>query len=74
VNRKRGNPNWGKPEGAVVANPAPTSFEEIVKKLRLRRVDYLCSQQLKDWVRKNKDRKYVPLDLLEAWNFEAEGE
>ena len=58
----------------MVANPAPTSFEEIVKKLRLRRVDYLCSQQLKDWVRKNKDRKYVPLDLLEAWNFEAEGE
>jgi hypothetical protein len=74
VNKKRGNPNWGKPEGAVAAKPAPTSFEEIVKKLRLRRIDYLCSQPLKDWVRKNKDRKYVPLDLLEAWNFEAEGE
>jgi hypothetical protein len=74
VNKKRGNPSWRKPEGAVAANPAPTSFEEIVKKLRLRRVDYLCSQQLKDWVKKNKDRKYVPLDLLEAWNFEAEGE
>ena len=74
MNKKRGNPNWGKPEGAVVANAAPTSFEDIVKKLRLRRVDYLSSEQLKDWVRKNKDRKYVPLDLLEAWNFEAEDE
>src|SRR5438477_11971564 len=32
---------------------------------------YVNSVQLKDWVRKNKDQKYVPSDLLKAWDFEA---
>ena len=72
--KRRGNPNWGKPQDAVAVNVPPTYFEETVKKLRLHHADYLRSQALKDWVRKNKDRKYVPLDLLKAWNLEAEGE
>jgi hypothetical protein len=74
VGKRRGNPNWGKAQPAVAESIAPTSFEEVVKKLRLCPAQYLDSQALKDWVRKNRDRKYVPLDLLEAWNLEAEGE
>ena len=72
--KKRGNPNWGKPE----LNPAPytgaTSFEEVVKKLRLSPPEYGNSAQLKDWVRKNKDQKYVPSSLLELWGLEVKGE
>jgi hypothetical protein len=71
---KHVNSNWGKPQPAVAETVPPTSFEAIVRKLRLRPAQYLQSQALKDWVRKNRDRKYVPLDLLEAWNLEAEGE
>jgi hypothetical protein len=26
---------------------------------------------LKEWVKKHKDSKYVPQDLLEAWGIEA---
>ena len=68
----RGNSNWGKPQSAVAESVLPTSFEEIVKKLRLRPAEYVQSQELKQWVRQNLDRKYVPLDLLEAWHFEAD--
>jgi len=72
VSKRRGNPNWGKAGAAIAVNVPPTSFEQIVRKLRLRPPQYLGSQALKDWVRKNRDRKYVPLDLLQAWNLDAE--
>jgi hypothetical protein len=33
--KKRGNPNWGKPDMNVGPYTGATSFEEIVKKLQL---------------------------------------
>jgi len=68
--KKRGNPNWGKPDAPVV----PTSFEEVVRKLRLSPADYEGSLQLKQWARKNKDQKYIPDDLLKLWDFEVKGD
>ena len=53
------------------ADVQPSSFEQIVRRLRLSPDQYLGSVQLKEWVRKNKDQKYVPSDLLKAWDFEA---
>jgi hypothetical protein len=52
----------------------PSSFEKIVRKLHLSPEQYIDSVQLKDWVRKNKDQRYVPSDLLKAWGFEAAGD
>jgi hypothetical protein len=71
---RQGNSNWGKPQSAVAESVLPTSFEEIVKKLRLCPAQYVASQALKDWVERNMHRKYVPLDLLEAWKLEADVE
>ncbi len=71
MKKKRGNPNWGKPDLHSTARIQANSFEEIVRKLRLSQDQYVNSVQLKDWVRKNKDQKYVPSDLLKAWDFEA---
>ena len=72
MKRKRGNPNWGRPEPPHVAGQVPpNSFEEVVRKLQLIPEQYIDSIALKDWVWRNKDRKYVPANLLEAWNFEA---
>lgn len=71
MKRKRGNPNWGKPDIYSAADVQPSSFEQIVRKLKLSLDQYLASVQLKEWVRKNKDHKYVPSDLLKAWHFEA---
>jgi hypothetical protein len=74
MRKKRGNPNWGKPDVNASAFIGPSSFEEVVKKLRLSPAEYEHSVQLKDWVRKNKDQKYVPSDLLKAWDFEVRGD
>jgi len=49
-----------------------TSFERIVRALRLTPEEYVHSVPLKEWVRQNKDDKYVPSDLLKAWGFTDE--
>jgi hypothetical protein len=46
-----------------------TTFDRIVENLGLLPEQYLASSALKEWVRLNKDEKYVPPDLLEAWGF-----
>jgi hypothetical protein len=74
VTKKRGNPDWGKPDLHPARNNGPTSFEEIVRELGLSPADYQRSSQLKAWVQKNKDQKYVPSDLLRAWNFEVKAD
>jgi hypothetical protein len=63
--RKKGNPNWGK-AGGDIPN-MPTSFEEMVRRLKLSEKDYRSSIPLKEWAQKYKDSKYVPQDLLEEW-------
>ena len=72
--KNRGNPNWGKPDANIGVYTGPSSFEEIVKTLRLSPAEYQHSAQLKDWVQKNKDKKYVPLTLLQAWKMGVSGQ
>jgi len=71
--KKRGNPNWGKPD-IQAPSVAPTSFEEVVKNLRLSPAEYEDSLALKEWVQKNKDQKYIPDDLLRLWGLEVKGD
>jgi hypothetical protein len=67
--RSKGNPNWGK---TYIDIPiTPTSFEEIVRQLKLSENEYQNSIPLKEWAQKHKDSKYVPQDLLEAWGIVA---
>ncbi len=51
-----------------------SSFDALVKSLGLSPDQYANSGPLKEWVAKNKDHKYVPLNLLEAWGFKAQSE
>jgi hypothetical protein len=69
--KKSINSVWGKPHVNVAAGPS--SFEEVVKTLGLSPNEYEHSAQLKAWVQKNKDQKYVPQDLLQAWNIGVRG-
>jgi len=71
--KKRGNPNWGKPE-PVMLGVSISSFEALVKSLGLTPDQYEDSGTLKAWVAKNKDHKYVPPALLEVWGFKAQSE
>lgn len=70
--RRRGNPNWGKPEmpGPVVVSP--TLFEVTAEEFRLTPDQYVHSARLQEWARSNKNSKYVPEALLEAWGFEVD--
>jgi hypothetical protein len=57
---------------AVIPNLNPhgaSSFEHVVATLGLSPEEYVGSAALKEWVRRNKDYKYVPPELLEAWGF-----
>lgn len=64
--------SWGS-KGVV---PAPrrnaASFDQVVENLGLSPAQFENSAELKEWVRANREHKYVPIDLLVTWGFEVE--
>ena len=70
--KRRGNPNWGKPEPIGPITPTITEFEQVVREFKLTPDQYLRSTRLREWARRNKNSKYIPEPLLEAWGFEIE--
>ncbi len=70
--KRRGNPNWGKPEPNSPVTPTVTGFAQIVREFNLQPDQYMTSTQLREWVRQNKNSKFVPEPLLEAWGFVVE--
>ena len=66
---RRGNPNWGKPEPFGPVVPAVSSFEEAVKELKLPPDQYVHSERLREWARRNKNSKFIPESLLQAWGY-----
>ena len=67
--RNQRNSNWGQPYGDTPITT--TSFEEMVRRLKLSEKEYQSSIPLRQWAQKHKDSKYVPQDLLEAWGIEV---
>jgi len=47
--KRRGNPNWGKPEPIGPVVPTVTSFEQIVKEFKLSPDQYIRSTRLREW-------------------------
>ena len=52
--------------------PTVTEFEQVVREYKLSPDQYLRSTRLREWARRNKNSKYIPEPLLEAWGFEIE--
>jgi len=73
MSKQRGNPNWGKPAPYLLGSTV-SSFDSLVKTLGLSPEEYESSSALKSWVVKNKDHKYVPPKLLEAWGLKSASE
>ena len=69
----RGNSPWGEPAPLAIPSSLST-FEHVAKALRLSPDQYKNSVELKEWVRRNMDDKYVPSELLHAWGFRVETE
>ena len=68
------NRNFTKPEALQPLIFFPSSFEQVVKALNISPEEYESSLELKEWVRHNKDHKYVPTGLLEAFGFHVNTE
>jgi hypothetical protein len=49
--------------------PTACGFDEVIRGSGLSPHEFQTSVELKEWVRKNRDEKCVPLELLEAWQF-----
>jgi hypothetical protein len=67
MQKRRGNPNWCKPTPYGAAAATPATFDALTASLGLAPEDFEGSAVLKEWVSRNKNHKYVPQDLLEAW-------
>ena len=57
--KRRGNPNWGKPEPIGPVVPTITSFEQIVKEYKLTPDQYVRSTRLREWARRYKNSQFV---------------
>jgi hypothetical protein len=52
--------------------PAVSEFEQLVHTLNLRPEEYVRSTRLREWANRNRNSKYIPETLLEAWGFESD--
>jgi hypothetical protein len=68
--RKRGNPNWCRPNPPRPA--LATEFEIQVRQLRLTVDAYVYSAELRSWCERNRNRVYIPEWLLDAWDIPVE--
>ena len=66
-----GNPNSVRPGAANALPSSESSFERVVLSLRLSPEEYESSTELREWVLRNKDHKYVPPELLKAFGFQV---
>ena len=72
--RRQVNRNFTKPEAIRSIVLSANSFEQVVKTLNISPEEYRSSPELKEWVRRNKDHKYVPTGLLEVFGFRVNTE
>lgn len=72
--RRRGNPNWGRPRGAVVPQVQST-YEKALVDFGLDGADehvIARSHSFQAWARKNQRKHYIPESLLTAMGIEVE--
>ena len=62
------------PNDSSITPHGESTFEHVVRQLHLSPEEYVTSPELKEWVRKNKDSRYVPPYLLDLWGFEVNDE
>jgi hypothetical protein len=62
--------SWGSTGIVPVRRARASSFEAMVRSLGLSPTEYERSPELREWVRLNRERKYVPANLLVAWGFD----
>jgi hypothetical protein len=66
--------SWGNAGIVPVKRACASSFEAIAQSLGLSPREYEGSPELREWARINRERKYVPANLLMAWGFDRKNE
>lgn len=61
--------NWLQGDAAPVPS-RPSDFERVVAKLKLSPEQYESSDQLRQWVERYWQQKFVPEKLLKAWGLD----
>jgi hypothetical protein len=74
MRRRHVNRNFTQPEAIRPMVFSLSSFEQVAKALHISPEEYQDSPELKEWVRRNKDHKYVPTALLKAFGFRVNSE
>jgi hypothetical protein len=72
MEKRRGNPNWGKPARSGALTPSMTEFEQAVRKFNLKPDEYVNSKHLREWAQQNRHFKYIPESLLKAWGLDVQ--
>ena len=71
MRRRSVNRNFTK-SGTTRLITFPSSFEQVVRALKISPEDYGSSLELKEWVRRNKDDRYVPTEVLKIFGFQVD--
>lgn len=74
MSRHRANSYFNSPDRIRPQLAIASSFEEVVKELRLSPEQYAASDELRAWVKRNKSLRYVPPELLMMFGFKAGAE
>jgi hypothetical protein len=74
MSKRRVDRSWGTLGVVPTRILAASSFETLVTTMGLAPEDYKTSPELREWARINRDRKYVPSDLLREWGLDQEPE
>ena len=71
--RRKANNYFTNPCRMGLPTATESSFEEVIKTLCLSPEQYAGSAELRAWVERNKNVKYVPQDLLAAFELTVQG-
>jgi len=52
--------------------PSASSFDQVVETLNLSPQQYQGSPELKEWVRRNRNQRYVPTEVLSVFGFDGD--
>lgn len=69
---RRGNPDWGRSQNFGAVPPIVTEFERVTRELGLKETEFSNSPQLKQWVKRHRNTRYVPEHLLKYWGMEVD--
>jgi hypothetical protein len=73
MSRPKGTTYFTNPYKMGPQTAMASSFEEVVKALCLSPDQYSHSAELRAWVKRNKNLKFVPLDVLMEFGFTVGG-